>query len=87
MSEDTVTVSSRKYGPRVFTRVGIGPSFTRRDGIVAYADAWRSACVVCGGPFDIVSAVRSGGQFEIVTCPTHRGRLRPVALSLVCPAF
>jgi hypothetical protein len=59
---NTITVPSRRYGPRIFYRIG-----TRRGTALVL---WQGACVVCGGDYEVLA---SSGKSLGVTCQKHRG--------------
>ena len=71
-------ILTRKYGPRLFTRLRIEAA-KYPNGYIREWAFWQTSCVLCGAPFEIkTSAIAwptSSGSFGLVTCPTHRGSL------------
>jgi hypothetical protein len=72
---------SPKHGERVFWFLGLRP-YTRRDGTNCLIAHWQGDCVVCGAKFKVTTpqGVRRAEQssyFKLMTCPTHRGQVKP----------
>ena len=75
-AELVLTVSSFLHGERLWRHVGKREHSTR-DGRTVSIAVWRSACVICGGPFEVatpigVKAVGQSRSFETTTCSEHR---------------
>jgi hypothetical protein len=75
----TIEVSSNKHGTRLFRRIGFQQGATSSGKAISLAE-WRSACVVCGETFSIVTprgmASNKSQSFSVTTCVAHRQRHR-----------
>ena len=74
MTDDTITIKSRKHGERIFRRIGQRP-YRRKDGADTTLAVWEGRCVVCGEPFELVTPLRASknsGSFGRVSCLAHR---------------
>ena len=69
----TITMRSRRHGPRTFTRIGERP-YRRLDGRMTMLAIWRCACVVCGDAFEVTTtmgATAKANAFGVVHCLAH----------------
>jgi hypothetical protein len=69
-------ISSALHGERLWRRIATRGHVTRKKSATRLA-IWRSACVVCGGPFEIATRFRASSVnddvgFRLTTCPAHR---------------
>jgi hypothetical protein len=64
-------ISSALHGERLWRRIATRGHVTRKKSATRLA-IWRSACVVCGGPFEIATRFRASSVNDETTCPAHR---------------
>jgi hypothetical protein len=69
-------ISSDLHGERLWRRIATRCHMTPKGRVTRLA-IWQSACVICGGPFEIATRFRASSidddqSFRLTTCLEHR---------------